>query len=201
MNEEKYINISFDEFMPFHTDLAEDLFEYGLPHELTFKLDGDVYVSEKISLDDVYKFCKEKYGWKNDKHSYYRFAGEKKELKPDTMYFSFDRESFIIPTKVITNSNEKICCFAVSSVPYKVVINHKPEKIHNWKVLTATKLDFVNKLKECNISQHVILLSLDFIGNHTEYYSILINKINELHNDINDEWIKKELMNIGSEIK
>ncbi len=55
-------------------------------------------------------------------------------------------------------------------------------------------------MRECGVSDGVIMLSLFGIGTHTEYYNVLINRINNNKDKINDEWIKKEMMNIFHEI-
>jgi len=55
-------------------------------------------------------------------------------------------------------------------------------------------------MRECGVSDGVIMLSLFGIGTHTEYYNVLINRINNNKDKVNDEWIKKEVVDIFHEI-
>ena len=55
-------------------------------------------------------------------------------------------------------------------------------------------------MRECGVSDGVIMLSLFGIGTHTEYYNVLINRINNNKDKVNDEWIKKEMLDIFHEI-
>ena len=54
--------------------------------------------------------------------------------------------------------------------------------------------------RECGVSDGVIMVSLFGIGTHTEYYNVLINRINNNKDKVNDEWIKKEMLDIFYEI-
>ena len=60
--------------------------------------------------------------------------------------------------------------------------------------------DLINLMKECNISNGVIMMTMLGIGSHTEYYNVLFNRINKLKESINDELLKKEVVNILHEI-
>ena len=55
-------------------------------------------------------------------------------------------------------------------------------------------------MREGGVSDGVIMLSLFGIGTHTEYYNVLINRINNNKDKVNDEWIKKEMLDIFYEI-
>ena len=60
--------------------------------------------------------------------------------------------------------------------------------------------DLINLMKECNISNGVIMMTMLGIGSHTEYYNVLFNRINKLKESINDELLKREVVNILHEI-
>lgn len=55
-------------------------------------------------------------------------------------------------------------------------------------------------MRECGVSDGIIMLSLFGIGTHTEYYNVLINRINNNKEKVNDNWIKKEVSEIFHEI-
>lgn len=55
-------------------------------------------------------------------------------------------------------------------------------------------------MRECGVSDGIIMLSLFGIGSHTEYYNVLINRINNNKDKVNDEWIKKEVLKLIHEI-
>jgi predicted transcriptional regulator len=60
--------------------------------------------------------------------------------------------------------------------------------------------ELTSLMRECGVSDEIIMLSLFGIGSHTEYYNVLINRINKNKDIVNDEWIKKEVSNIFHEI-
>ena len=60
--------------------------------------------------------------------------------------------------------------------------------------------ELTSLMRECGVSDGVIMLSLFGIGTHTEYYNVLINRINNNKDKVNDEWIKKEMLDIFHEI-
>ena len=57
--------------------------------------------------------------------------------------------------------------------------------------------ELINLMKECDISDGVIMLG---IGTHTEYYKVLYNRINNNKENMNDELVKKEVVDILHEI-
>ena len=67
------------------------------------------------------------------------------------------------------------------------MINEETEKI-------------INLMRECNISDGVIMLTIFGIGTHTEYYKVLYNRINNQRDNINDDILKKEVSHIFHEI-
>lgn len=67
------------------------------------------------------------------------------------------------------------------------MINEETEKI-------------INLMRECNISDGVIMLTIFGIGTHTEYYKVLYNRINNQRDNINDDIVKKEVSHIFHEI-
>ena len=77
----------------------------------------------------------------------------------------------------------------------------KKELSEEEKQITKTVVDnlswddkteeLTSLMRECGVSDGVIMLSLFGIGTHTEYYNVLINRINNNKVKVNDEWIKK----------
>lgn len=55
-------------------------------------------------------------------------------------------------------------------------------------------------MRECGVSDGVIMLVILGIGTHTAYYQVLINRINNNRDKVNDEWIIKESSDIFHEI-
>ena len=53
--------------------------------------------------------------------------------------------------------------------------------------------ELINLMKECNISDGVIMLTMLGIGTHTEYYKVLYYRINNNKDKINDDLVKKEV--------
>ena len=86
----------------------------------------------------------------------------------------------------------------------------KKELSEEEKQITKTVVDnlsgddkteeLTSLIRECGVSDGVIMLSLFGIGTHTEYYNVLINRINNNKDKVNDEWIKKEMLDIFYEI-
>ena len=77
------------------------------------------------------------------------------------------------------------------------------EKLENKvvdKLSNDKSEDLINLMKECNISNGVIMMTMLGIGSHTEYYNVLFNRINKLKESINDELLKREVVNILHEI-
>jgi ribonucleotide reductase beta subunit family protein with ferritin-like domain len=60
--------------------------------------------------------------------------------------------------------------------------------------------ELINLMKECNISDGVIMLTMLGIGTHTEYYKVLYNRINNNKDKMNDNLLKKEVVDILHEI-
>ena len=86
----------------------------------------------------------------------------------------------------------------------------KKELSEEEKQITKTVVDnlsgddkteeLTSLIRECGVSDGVIMLSLFGIWTHTEYYNVLINRINNNKDKVNDEWIKKEMLDIFYEI-
>ena len=86
----------------------------------------------------------------------------------------------------------------------------KKELSEEEKQITKTVVDnlsgddkteeLTSLMRECGVSDGVIMLSLFGIWTHTEYYNVLINRINNNKYKVNDEWIKKEMLDIFYEI-
>lgn len=54
--------------------------------------------------------------------------------------------------------------------------------------------ELINLMKECNISDGVIMLTMLGIGTHTEYYKVLYNRITNNKDKMNDDLLKKKLL-------
>ena len=86
----------------------------------------------------------------------------------------------------------------------------KKELSEEEKQITKTVVDnlsgddkteeLTSLMRECGVSDGVIMLSLFGIGTNTEYYNVLINRINNNKDKVNDEWIIKEMLDIFYEI-
>lgn len=86
----------------------------------------------------------------------------------------------------------------------------KKELSEEEKQITKTVVDnlsgddkteeLTSLMRECGVSDGVIMLSLFGIWTHTEYYNVLINRINNNKDKVNDEWIIKEMLDIFYEI-
>jgi len=86
----------------------------------------------------------------------------------------------------------------------------KKELSEEEKQITKTVVDnlsgddktkeLTSLMRECGVSDGIIMLSLFGIGTHTEYYNVLINRINNNKEKVNDNWIKKEVSEIFHEI-
>ena len=86
----------------------------------------------------------------------------------------------------------------------------KKELSEEEKEITKTVVDnlsgddkteeLTSLMRECGVSDGVIMLSLFGIWTHTEYYNVLINRINNNKDKVNDEWIIKEMLDIFYEI-
>ena len=86
----------------------------------------------------------------------------------------------------------------------------KKELSEEEKQITKTVVDnlsgddkteeLTSLMRKCGVSDGVIMLSLFGIWTHTEYYNVLINRINNNKDKVNDEWIKKEMLDIFYEI-
>lgn len=70
--------------------------------------------------------------------------------------------------------------------------------VENLKEESSEEL--IKLMKECNISDGVIMLTLMGLGTHTEYYKVLFNRINKQKENITDEIVKKEVLDIFHEI-
>lgn len=60
--------------------------------------------------------------------------------------------------------------------------------------------ELIDLMRNCNISNGVIMLTLFGIGTHTEYYRVLYNLINNNLDKVNDDWIKNEVKKIFHEL-
>ena len=199
MEDELKITFSND-YYPYHTDFAEDLFESGLGGSFVFKSNGDLYISDKISVKEIYAYCKELYGWKSDSYNHYMAGASICKLETDYMYFSFTNEYFIILKKEIDNSTDLCIKFAVKVNPTNKN-NHNKHVIE--RVDNVTSEELVKFLRDCNIDNYLIMLAISRIGNHTEFYKDLYNKINRMkiqNKKISEEEFKAELLDIMMQI-
>ena len=60
--------------------------------------------------------------------------------------------------------------------------------------------ELIKLMQECNISNAIIMLTMFGIGTHTEYYKVLYNRINNNRDKVNDDWLKKQAVEIFEKI-
>lgn len=60
--------------------------------------------------------------------------------------------------------------------------------------------ELINLMKECSISNGIIMMTMLGIGSHTEYYNVLFNRLNNQKSKIDDDLVKKEVLDILHEI-
>lgn len=68
------------------------------------------------------------------------------------------------------------------------------------KLINVENEDLIELLRKCNIDDGIIMLTMLGIGTHTEYYKVLYNRINNNKDKMNDEFVKKEVVDILHEI-
>ncbi|MBQ7790438.1 MAG: hypothetical protein IJ399_04165 [Bacilli bacterium] len=77
--------------------------------------------------------------------------------------------------------------------------NNIEEKVVNNLTNKYSK-ELIDLMKECNISDSVIMLSIMGIGTHTAYYGVLYNRIMNNKEQMNDELAKKLVIELFREI-
>ena len=60
--------------------------------------------------------------------------------------------------------------------------------------------ELTDLLEKYNISNGIIMLTMFGIGTHTEYYKVLINRIKNNKEKVNDNWIKQQALEIFHDI-
>jgi hypothetical protein len=60
--------------------------------------------------------------------------------------------------------------------------------------------ELTDLLEKYNISNGIIMLTMFGIGTHTEYYKVLINRIKNNKEKVNDNWIKQQALDIFHDI-
>ena len=68
------IKLTIYNFGVAHTDFMEDLLEYPYEHPILFNLKDDCYISEKIDIEKVFLYCKNKYNYTNDDIHYFKYS-------------------------------------------------------------------------------------------------------------------------------
>ena len=68
------------------------------------------------------------------------------------------------------------------------------------KLISFENEDLIELLRKCNIDDGIIMLTMLGIGTHTEYYKVLYNRINNNKDQMNDDLLKKEVVDILHEI-
>ena len=64
--------INIHDCNPFHTKFAEDLFESNINLNLQFTEVEDYYISERISLEEIYNYTKRTYNYEMDYYDEYK---------------------------------------------------------------------------------------------------------------------------------
>ena len=68
------------------------------------------------------------------------------------------------------------------------------------KIKDNSNKELINLLKEYNISDRTIMMTLLGIGTHTAYYKVLYNRIQNNKDKMNESFLKKLVIEIFHEI-
>jgi 2,3-bisphosphoglycerate-independent phosphoglycerate mutase len=60
--------------------------------------------------------------------------------------------------------------------------------------------ELTDLLEKYNISNGIIMLTMFGIGTHTEYYKVLVNRIKNNKDQVNDNWVKQQALEIFHDI-
>ena len=101
------IKLTIYNFGVAHTDFMEDLLEYPYEHPILFNLKNDCYISEKIDIEKIFLYCKNKYNYTNDDIHYFKYSKFVEELKKYYLYFDIKNSVFLISLSD-TKANDNI---------------------------------------------------------------------------------------------
>ena len=68
------------------------------------------------------------------------------------------------------------------------------------KIKDSSNQELIDLMKEYNISNSTIMMTLMGIGTHTNYYKVLYNRIQNNKDKINETFLKKLVIEIFHEI-
>lgn len=68
------------------------------------------------------------------------------------------------------------------------------------RIINDDNRELIELMRSCNISDESIMITILGFGSHTSYYNVLKNRINNNIKDVNEDWIKKEVIFLLREI-
>ena len=116
------IKLTIYNFGVAHTDFMEDLLEYPYEHPILFNLKDGWYISEKIDIEKIFLYCKNKYNYKNDDIHYFKYSKFVEELKKYHLYFDIKNSVFLISLSDI-KSNDNIIGLGFIQKDYEWELN------------------------------------------------------------------------------
>lgn len=113
------------ECMIYHTDFAEDLFQYPFDEIIELKLKNNCFESEKIDVQSIFEYCKKKYNYKNDEMHYFKNVVLEVELRAYSIYFDIINYKIIIPFDDMIDDRSIIKIGELNSSYKDKIINEK----------------------------------------------------------------------------
>ncbi|MGN1338322.1 MAG: hypothetical protein ACI4WW_07605 [Candidatus Coprovivens sp.] len=74
------------------------------------------------------------------------------------------------------------------------------EKEYIDKIINDDNRELIELMRKCNIKDENILITLLGFGSHKSYYNVLKNRINNDIDNVDDNWIKREVIFLLKEI-
>ena len=122
------IKLTIYNFGVAHTDFMEDLLEYPYEHPIIFNLKEDCYISEKIDVDKIFLYCKEKYNYTNNDNNYFRYSKFVEDLKKYYLYFDIKNSVFLISLSD-TKANDNIIGLGCLKKDYEGELNSRDKEL------------------------------------------------------------------------
>lgn len=80
------------------------------------------------------------------------------------------------------------------------MVNKMFEKEYIDKIINDDNRELIELMRKCNIKDENILITLLGFGSHKSYYNVLKNRINNDIDNVDDNWIKREVIFLLKEI-
>ena len=122
------IKLSIYDFGVAHTDFMEDLLEYPYEQPISFDLIDGCFVSEKIDIEKIFLYCKEKYNYTNDDIHYFKNIPFKDILNEYGLYFDVKQSIFIMPIEN-KKAEKNVICLGYLKKEMIGMINAKEHKM------------------------------------------------------------------------